>query len=38
MSNITGIYLEIEGNLLKIHKVCPHPKGKGQKRITFTRN
>ena len=38
MSNLSWCSLNNKGNLLKVHDVCPNPKGKSQKRLTFTLN
>ena len=36
MSTFSWCDLNNKGNLFKVHDMCPNPKCKGQKRITFT--
>ena len=36
MSNLSWCDLNNKGNLLEVHDLCPNPKCKGQKQITFT--
>ena len=38
MSNLSWCDLNNEGNLIKIHDMCPNPKCKCRKQITFNAN